>query len=101
MRWLDSAASGCGRISAPVMHTLERLFTDSSTYHPERILRPQGSQEATTVMRKMSLLCFSLVLVVIMTVAASGQSFQVQCPASTITHPSSLTNVNSEPDYNG
>ena len=38
-------------------------------------------------MRKLSLLCFSLVLVFAMTVAASGQSFQVQCPASTITHP--------------
>ena len=51
-------------------------------------------------MRKMSPLCFSLVLVVIMTVAASGQSFQVQCPTSTITHPTAANN-NSEPDYNG
>lgn len=51
-------------------------------------------------MKKMSPLCFSLVLVVIMTVAASGQSFQVQCPASTITHPTAAHN-NSEPDYNG
>ena len=51
-------------------------------------------------MRKMSPLCFSLVLVVIMTVAASGQSFQVQCPASTITHPNAANN-NSEPAYIG
>jgi len=51
-------------------------------------------------MRRMSPLCFSLVLVVIMTVAASGQSFQVQCPASTITHPNAASN-NSEPDYSG
>src|SRR6201987_3033658 len=51
-------------------------------------------------MRKMSPLCFSLVLVVIMTVAASGQSFQVQCPTSTITHPNAANN-NSEPDYAG
>ena len=51
-------------------------------------------------MRKMSPFCFSLVLVVGMTVAASGQSFQVQCPASTITHPTAAHN-NSEPDYNG
>jgi len=35
-----------------------------------------------------------------MTVAASGQSFQVQCPASTITHPNAASN-NSEPDYSG
>jgi FtsP/CotA-like multicopper oxidase with cupredoxin domain len=32
---------------------------------------------------------------------AAGQSFQVQCPSSTITHPSSLTNVNAEPAYSG
>src|SRR5438045_4551631 len=38
-------------------------------------------------MRKMSPLYLSLVLVVVATVAASGQSFQVQCPPSTITHP--------------
>jgi FtsP/CotA-like multicopper oxidase with cupredoxin domain len=30
---------------------------------------------------------------------ASAQSFQVQCPTSTITHPSNLTNVNAEPAY--
>src|SRR5215831_14291251 len=51
-------------------------------------------------MRKMSPLFFSFVLVVIMTVAASGQSFQVQCPTSTITHPNAANN-NSEPDYAG
>jgi FtsP/CotA-like multicopper oxidase with cupredoxin domain len=49
----------------------------------------------------MSPLYFSFVLVVIMTVAASGQSFQVQCPTSTITHPSNLTDVNQEPAYDG
>jgi len=51
-------------------------------------------------MRKMSPLFFSFVLVVVMTVAASGQSFQVQCPTSTITHPNAASN-NTEPDYNG
>jgi FtsP/CotA-like multicopper oxidase with cupredoxin domain len=35
-----------------------------------------------------------------MTAAASGQSFQVQCPASTITHPTAANN-NSEPAYSG
>jgi FtsP/CotA-like multicopper oxidase with cupredoxin domain len=48
----------------------------------------------------MSPLCFSVVLVVIMTVAARGQSFHVQCPTSTITHPTAVNN-NSEPDYTG
>jgi len=48
----------------------------------------------------MSPLYFSLVLVVVMTVAANAQSFQVQCPASTITHPTAANN-NAEPDYVG
>src|SRR4051794_33996713 len=33
------------------------------------------------------------------TVSASAQSFRVQCPTSTLTHPSNLTNVNAEPQY--
>jgi Multicopper oxidase len=32
-------------------------------------------------------------------IPASSQSFRVQCPTSTITHPGSLTNVNVEPNY--
>src|SRR5438445_3786634 len=32
---------------------------------------------------------------------AGAQSFRVQCPTSTVTHPSSLTNVNAEPAYTG
>jgi hypothetical protein len=34
-------------------------------------------------------------------IAASGQSFRVQCPTSTITHPSVLNNNNAEPAYTG
>ena len=37
----------------------------------------------------------------VVTVCASAQSFRVQCPTSTITHPSNLTNVNAEPEYTG
>jgi FtsP/CotA-like multicopper oxidase with cupredoxin domain len=32
---------------------------------------------------------------------AMAQSFRVQCPTSTITHPSDLTNTSAEPPYNG
>ena len=32
---------------------------------------------------------------------ANAQSFRVQCPTSTITHPSNLTNTSMEPPYNG
>src|SRR5450759_4185878 len=46
----------------------------------------------------------SLFLVVLVTVAAtsaSAQSFRVQCPTTTITHPSALNNNNAEPAYTG
>jgi hypothetical protein len=39
--------------------------------------------------------------IMVMAAPATAQSFRVQCPTSTITHPSNLTNVNSEPPYNG
>ena len=42
-----------------------------------------------------------ILLVCLATVAANGQSFRVQCPTSTVTHPSSLHNNNSEPTYSG
>ncbi len=45
-----------------------------------------------------------LVLAVLLCVGAlvaSAQSFRVQCPTSTITHPGNLTNVNAEPAYAG
>jgi FtsP/CotA-like multicopper oxidase with cupredoxin domain len=40
------------------------------------------------------------VLIVCLATAASAQSFRVQCPTSTITHPNAANN-NSEPAYNG
>jgi FtsP/CotA-like multicopper oxidase with cupredoxin domain len=51
-------------------------------------------------MKRMSSLAFSMFIVVLATVSASGQSFQVQCPISTITHPAAASN-NAEPDYVG
>jgi hypothetical protein len=41
------------------------------------------------------------VFIIVSAVCAKAQSFRVQCPTSTITHPSSLTNVNAEPNYTG
>jgi Multicopper oxidase len=40
-------------------------------------------------------------LLALSSLPAAAQSFRVQCPTSTITHPSSLTNVNTEPTYTG
>ncbi len=52
------------------------------------------------VTRKHSLLCLA-VLFCGLGLSANAQSFRVQCPTSTITHPSNLTNVNAEPAYTG
>ena len=51
---------------------------------------------ASGVVRKLSL----LPLLVSLATIAGAQSFRVQCPASTITHPNAANN-NSEPAYNG
>ena len=39
------------------------------------------------------------VLITVAATSASAQSFRVQCPATTITHPSTLNNNNAEPAY--
>jgi hypothetical protein len=41
-----------------------------------------------------------VVLIFVAALAANAQSFRVQCPTSTITHPNAASN-NSEPTYNG
>jgi hypothetical protein len=51
-------------------------------------------------MRKVYQVCLPVLLVCLATVAASAQSFRVQCPTSTITHPAAANN-NSEPTYIG
>ena len=51
-------------------------------------------------MRKLFPFCVSLVLVVVVAGVASAQSFRVQCPTSTITHPNAANN-NAEPAYVG
>ncbi len=50
-----------------------------------------GSRVLCALSVVLSLGCF--------TTWAGAQSFRVQCPTSTITHPSTLTNVNAEPAY--
>jgi Multicopper oxidase len=49
-------------------------------------------------MKKSLQVLLPMVLVLLATLGASAQSFRVQCPASTITHPGSN---NAEPPYNG
>src|SRR5579864_7279379 len=58
--------------------------------------RPEG---ARTAMKKSLQVWLPVFLVCLASVGASAQSFRVQCPTSTITHPGS--NNNAEPLYNG
>ena len=51
--------------------------------------------------KKFSILWVLGALVSVAVLPANAQSFRVQCPTSTITHPSSLTNNNTEPAYTG
>lgn len=44
---------------------------------------------------------FPMLLIALAGAAAGAQSFRVQCPTNTITHPGALTNVNVEPPYTG
>jgi Multicopper oxidase len=54
-------------------------------------------------MRKLSQVWLPILLVCLATVAASAQSFRVQCPTSTVTHPDPTNSGvnNTEPPYNG
>ena len=51
-------------------------------------------------MRKLCRIWFPTLLVSLASIAASAQSFRVQCPTSTVTHPVAANN-NSEPAYVG
>jgi FtsP/CotA-like multicopper oxidase with cupredoxin domain len=51
--------------------------------------------------RRLRLVLSAAVLMCFAAVTANAQSFMVQCPTSTITHPSALHNNNSEPGYTG
>jgi hypothetical protein len=51
--------------------------------------------------RKIGLYLFPVVLFCVAALPASAQSFRVQCPTDTITHPAALHDNNSEPAYTG
>jgi Multicopper oxidase len=52
-------------------------------------------------MRNIHLLALAAGAAVIPAFPAAAQSFRVQCPTTTITHPSALSNNNAEPQYLG
>jgi FtsP/CotA-like multicopper oxidase with cupredoxin domain len=51
--------------------------------------------------RKLHQVCLLTLIVSLMTVVASAQSFQIQCPTTTITHPVERTSAQGEPAYSG
>jgi FtsP/CotA-like multicopper oxidase with cupredoxin domain len=67
------------------------------------LIAPPGSEGDRTVMKRAHQVWLPILLVCLATVAANAQSFRVQCPTSTITHPDPKnTGVNnSEPVYSG
>ncbi len=52
-------------------------------------------------MRKSFQVWIPVLFVAFATVVASAQSFRVQCPTTTITHPTAVTSLQGEPAYNG
>ena len=52
-------------------------------------------------MRKSFQVWIPVLFVAFATVVASAQSFRVQCPTTTITHPTAVSSVQGEPAYNG
>jgi hypothetical protein len=60
---------------------------------------PAGPEGGRKVMRKQLQVWLPILLICFATVAASAQSFRIQCPTSTITHPSKLHNNDLEPAY--
>src|SRR5689334_19582870 len=51
--------------------------------------------------RNISRICYLVALMCVASLTASAQSFQVQCPTTTVTHPATLHDNNSEPSYTG
>src|SRR6202171_1134987 len=61
-------------------------------------LAPASPEGDCRVMRKPYQICLPILLVCLVPAVASAQSFRVQCPTSTLTHPVAANN-NSEPAY--
>jgi FtsP/CotA-like multicopper oxidase with cupredoxin domain len=66
-----------------------------------KIAAAGGEEGGRMASRKLGIASILLVLFCVAALPAAGQSFQVQCPTSTITHPSNLNNNNAEPVYIG
>jgi hypothetical protein len=77
------------------------LFDENSQLPNRARFAPKSQEGGYTVMRKLHPVCLSLLLLCVAIGVASAQSFRVQCPTTTTTHPAALHDNNSEPAYTG
>src|SRR6266853_329561 len=63
--------------------------------------RPTGLEGDCQVMRKPYQIILPILVVCFVPAVARAQSFRVQCPTDTVTHPAALHDNNSEPAYTG
>jgi hypothetical protein len=86
------------------MRILFRVKVDEMSMGSQQFIKSRraAAKEKGSSMVKRGSVIFLLALVLIFATAlpVSAQSFRVQCPTSTITHPTAVNN-NSEPTYNG
>jgi FtsP/CotA-like multicopper oxidase with cupredoxin domain len=60
-----------------------------------------GGGEESMASKKLGTPWLLVVLICVMAVSAGAQTFRVQCPATTITHPTAIPSTTGEPAYNG
>jgi FtsP/CotA-like multicopper oxidase with cupredoxin domain len=65
------------------------------------LFTPDDEEGGFTAMRKLDQVCLLILLISVAALPASAQSFRVQCPDTTITHPKALHDNNTEPAYTG
>jgi hypothetical protein len=96
MKWIRDAqqALACVAQVAPAHSSSSGSLSPCNT---ARVRPRPGRRPIMSQSRQVWLL---IVVVLLATVGASAQSFRVQCPPSTITHPVAANN-NAEPAYNG
>jgi FtsP/CotA-like multicopper oxidase with cupredoxin domain len=85
-----------GRRRIAVNHSAAPSF-QLSPIAKKALRAPAGSEGGRKVMRKQLQVWLPILLVCFATVAASAQSFRVQCPTKTITHPTEANNNSERP----
>src|SRR5467141_2304516 len=90
----------CQKSKARVLPGYSRVGSKPSERVLGSLVVPTSQQGGQTVMRKLHRICLLIAFICLATGVARAQSFRVQCPTSTITHPVAANN-DSEPAYAG